>query len=131
MGEVVHGRGFGADIGRGGARESSRQSGRNAEKAAVLPIRAGYPAEFSLTAPRRAFPSNHRSSKGRQRRLRFCLCAVSIAWYGRSICHGVLWHLFGIVLAAARTRTRGGHFFWGLSWSFELSALFSLAPYAA
>jgi hypothetical protein len=41
MGEDVHGRGIGADIGRGGARESSRQSGRNAEKHAACQSERG------------------------------------------------------------------------------------------
>lgn len=39
-----------ADIGFRGARESSRQSGRTAEKAEAWPIRAGLPTKLSLTA---------------------------------------------------------------------------------
>lgn len=48
---------FGAHIGRGGARESSRQSGRTAEKAAAWPISARLPPQ---TQPhrQRAFPGN-------------------------------------------------------------------------
>jgi hypothetical protein len=55
--KVVGGVEFGADIAFGGARESSRQSGRNAEKAAAKPIRVGPSFPLRLTA-KRAFPGN-------------------------------------------------------------------------
>lgn len=53
---------FGAHIGLGGARESSRHAGRNAEKAAAWPIRAGLPANLSLTAPA-VFPQQRQALK--------------------------------------------------------------------
>jgi hypothetical protein len=60
--------GIGADIGGGGARESSRQSGRNAEKAVACQSKRGRRPNSASPPERAPSPATTAAGEGRQQR---------------------------------------------------------------
>jgi hypothetical protein len=95
MGEVGHSGGIGVDIGCGGARESSRQSGRNAEKAAAFQSERGSLPDSASPPPNAPSPATTAPGEGRQRRWSACLCAVAIASRSGRVCCGPVRRVFG------------------------------------